>query len=409
MKNKNVGFTLIEVLLAICIVGIISALILPFIITKYQNGIFDKAYKREVEIIQNSIESLVLNENKIKFEETMMYASVEPFTYTDTSEIFLKKYFRVSKFCGDNNGDCFAKVYYEYKNNDKKIYTPKYKGSCAILKNGISICITPQVGISPINGLIDLNGPKGPNVKDRDLRSFVIPSQNLKFVNRGTDNIIYSEDSGVIPEEPPSSVCSDNPEEWDETCCQQNASKITSSTHRCCVFDSLKAFDACSNEYIVYFNCSIAGPGNYPTGGRPFLSSNHFGGTLPAGYCYLDVKSVSGTTDKYVCVDFVFRGMKCYAGTDTWVNSREEFDGGSQIRGLCANSDYEPQSMLYAGLNVDPNQYGWNPGGSWVTMLKIYDGNTGDIIYHKSVSADNAAKVEEAKKLYRNFELRTNK
>ena len=102
---------------------------------------------------------------------------------------FIKKYLRVAKYCGDTNSDCFADKYYEYKDNKKEEYTPTYKGGCARLKNGMSICITPQIGARSIEGLLDINGKKGPNVFGRDLRSFYNRCQNSnrqsEWFNRG--------------------------------------------------------------------------------------------------------------------------------------------------------------------------------------------------------------------------------
>ena len=44
----NAGFTLTEILLAIAIVGIIAALVLPAIVTNYQNRALDIGFEREV-------------------------------------------------------------------------------------------------------------------------------------------------------------------------------------------------------------------------------------------------------------------------------------------------------------------------------------------------------------------------
>ena len=170
--KKYKGFTLTEVLLAVVIVGIIAALVLPTLITHYQDKGFSQKYTRETQTIKNTIDGLATTENKGSFFETMMYVDAEPQSYADSSEKFLKKYMRVSKLCGDNNGDCFAKTYYEYKGGDKIVYKPDYKGSCAILKNGSSICIVPQIVNSGVSGIIDINGPKGPNVLGKDLDIF---------------------------------------------------------------------------------------------------------------------------------------------------------------------------------------------------------------------------------------------
>ena len=37
--------------------------------------------------------------------------------------------------------------------------------------------MTPQIGADNIKGIMDLNGKKGPNVLDRDLRTFSIAAK----------------------------------------------------------------------------------------------------------------------------------------------------------------------------------------------------------------------------------------
>ncbi|MGN0030573.1 MAG: type II secretion system protein [Candidatus Gastranaerophilaceae bacterium] len=188
MKNYK-GFTLTEVLLAVVIVGIIAALVLPTLITNYQDKSFSQKYTRETQTIKNTIDGLAAAENKGSFFETMMYVDAEPQSYADSSEKFLKKYMRVSKLCGDNNGDCFAKTYYEYKGGDKIVYKPAYKGSCAILKNGSSICITPQINNIGVSLILDINGPKGPNVIDKDLREIRFDYMTRTELSKATGEI----------------------------------------------------------------------------------------------------------------------------------------------------------------------------------------------------------------------------
>ena len=78
------------------IVGIIAAIVLPAIITKYQDKVLDSAYKREVHSIQDSIDSLAAVENKDSFYETTLA--------TDT-EAYMRKYLRVSKSCTNGKED----------------------------------------------------------------------------------------------------------------------------------------------------------------------------------------------------------------------------------------------------------------------------------------------------------------
>ena len=159
--SKAPAFTLTEVLLAVLIVGIIAALVLPAVVTKYQDKTFESAFNREVHSLQDSIDSLAAVENQQSFYET---------TLATTPETYMKKYLRVSKYCGTSGKDCFGKFYSEYSDHEKKTYTPSYDGNCAILKNGTSVCLNVNGG--SIDMLIDVNGPKGPNVWGRDLRTY---------------------------------------------------------------------------------------------------------------------------------------------------------------------------------------------------------------------------------------------
>ena len=159
--KKKAAFTLTEVLLAVLIVGIIAAMVLPAIVTKYQDKAFESAFNREVHSLQDSIDSLAAVENQPSFYET---------TLATNTGTYMKKYLRVSKYCETSGKDCFGKFYSEYSGHEKKTYTPSYDGSCAILKNGTSVCLSVNGG--NVNMLIDVNGPKGPNVLGRDLRTY---------------------------------------------------------------------------------------------------------------------------------------------------------------------------------------------------------------------------------------------
>lgn len=190
-KRIKTAFTLTEVLLAVVIVGVISTLVMPSIVRHYQEKGFDQAEERVKNTITSAIKGLAVTENKQNFAQTSMYLTEEPASYTDSSEAFIRNYLRAGKICGDNNGDCFAKTYYTYKDNDKKVYTPSYKGSCAKLRNGMSICITPQIGETAISVLVDLNGEKGPNVYGKDLREISLSSEEIASTDTTTGTVAW--------------------------------------------------------------------------------------------------------------------------------------------------------------------------------------------------------------------------
>ena len=84
---------------------VIAALVLPAVVTKYQDKTFESAFNREVHSLQDSIDSLAAVENQQSFYET---------TLAKTPETYMKKYLRVSKYCGTSGKDCFGKFYSEY-------------------------------------------------------------------------------------------------------------------------------------------------------------------------------------------------------------------------------------------------------------------------------------------------------
>lgn len=242
--SKAPAFTLTEVLLAVLIVGIIAALVLPAVVTKYQDKAFESAFNREVHSLQDSIDSLAAVENQQSFYET---------TLAKTPETYMKKYLRVSKYCGTSGKDCFGKFYSEYSGHEKKTYTPSYDGNCAILKNGTSVCLNVNGG--SIDMLIDVNGPKGPNVFGRDLRTYTHSVKGITGYDMSSNGIISLNQTPIGSEDEPDPCegktcgcgslppcetgCSSDPNKWDVSCCKLNKSSI-SRGHHCCSFEDIK-------------------------------------------------------------------------------------------------------------------------------------------------------------------------
>lgn len=248
--DSHKGFTLTEILIALAVVGIIAVLILPVITSRAQNRGFSLSYDAEVREIMNSLEGLTLNENVKSFDKTIMNvdsaraaanagdersAANEIHNVEGTAGQFLRKYTKVAKYCGATSVGCFAQTYFKYNDRNREgfileniisgqeQYTVTVDGvetsldfshmACAILKNGMSLCISPQVRNPltgdlrrPVRGFIDLNGPKEPNVLGRDLRSFSMDLATRTITAPEASNVI-------IPDTPP--VCQDG------ECCEE--------------------------------------------------------------------------------------------------------------------------------------------------------------------------------------------
>ena len=236
IRNIRKGFTLTEILIALAVIAIIVVLVLPVVTSRAQNKSFALAYDAEVREIMNSLEGLTLNENVKSFNDTMMNVSTQiapgPDVENDASQAlaevseqrsgaFLKKYSKVAKYCGNTPGTCFAQAYFRYNGrrrgnfdfanivtgNEKATYSVRGNKNglrydnmaCALLKNGMSLCISPQVTatngdvLRPVRGFIDLNGPKEPNVLGRDLRSFSMDLSTRQIASVETADVVNAE------------------------------------------------------------------------------------------------------------------------------------------------------------------------------------------------------------------------
>ena len=242
--NKSWGnkraFTLTEVLIALGIIAVIAVLILPVVTTRAQNKSFALSYSTQVKQMLNSLDGLPTNENKDDITNTMMSVSKDTNDYSSSAGAYINKYMKVVKYCGNSPGDCFGDEYFQFKDNDKVAFDIKdIKGACALLKNGVSICLKPQIQGSnndEITGWLDLNGPKGPNIYGRDLRTFSI---NLK------QKAVYTEEEPtevIMPDPPapckgdncgptPPDPCQVNPQ--GEECCKKRSS-VVDKNDVCC-------------------------------------------------------------------------------------------------------------------------------------------------------------------------------
>lgn len=143
---------------------------------KYNENLFEVTYKVNLQKINEGL--LMMTSTGTDYFYSPMYREEgEVVDYDETSGKFLQGYFDLKKYCGTNYNDCFAK---SYKDLNKKKYIPEYVGACAVLANGTSICITPQIAGHDITGIMDMNGQYGPNVYGKDLRNFEIKARKMR-------------------------------------------------------------------------------------------------------------------------------------------------------------------------------------------------------------------------------------
>lgn len=282
--NYKKAFTLTEVLIAIAIVGVISALVLPMVITTYQNNLFERMNQKQIDSVQAILESLPVTENKSRFSDTIMSSDV---ISDDTSGMFLKKYFKVAKYCGNITGsgaNCFAPEYAKYTETPpyvRQIVKPTdliARGTCAQLKNGTSICIAPQpktptADWKSVQVVMDLNGLKGPNVVGRDLRliqslSTVSAGTSIAGKQQGTEGVFAENETPITPKAV--EECSSLTDDSSDGCCMyKKRNNMIKAGGVCCTENSTigPTLAACNTSVTLHLNY-------YPT-----ASSYNYGDT----------------------------------------------------------------------------------------------------------------------------------
>ncbi len=161
------GFTLAEALLTLGIVGLISALTIPTLISNYKNRVF----LSQTQKIYNEISNAVVQYKADNRVDSLDYSFNASSASNDDLKNFLVQYFSVVKVCGDSGEGCLAD---NYKNRAGNITFSKSSAvssnirACAQLKSGAALCFLGCFN-SACAFSFDLNGTSGPNIGGIDL------------------------------------------------------------------------------------------------------------------------------------------------------------------------------------------------------------------------------------------------
>ena len=169
------GFTLGELLIALTVIGVIIVIITPMVVTHFRSKSQVAALQSTYTSVANAIKLMLIDERASSISKSSLNIDETSDTVTSTAGNFLKKYFKVTRDCETEPGDCFAA---SYKNLEKKniVLPVKNEAYCVSLDTGVSMCITPPSSLSKIvtRVLVDINGPQRPNIGGRDLFLFYI-------------------------------------------------------------------------------------------------------------------------------------------------------------------------------------------------------------------------------------------
>ncbi len=209
MKNNLLrGFTLSEALMALAIVGIISALTIPTVVKNYQKHAYIIGLKKVYSDLQQNLTILQTdNYRNRRLSGTIFNLGHIPY-YTDevylhpaatienTTGQFLKTYYKYNQDCGKNTQPCFADNYGKINGGEEKFTCSD--GYSILTPSGAAICMIPiKTEEKPTSSIcrpdspskyckletvkqdhvivyVDTNGAEGPNIGGRDMFTFNI-------------------------------------------------------------------------------------------------------------------------------------------------------------------------------------------------------------------------------------------
>ena len=217
---RRAAFTLAEVLITIAIIGIVAAMTIPTLISKYQKREFGTRLAQTYSTLSNAVKMAQVEYGDVSRwgYQSLYGSSVDTSNWLDAqkeytvnfTEKFFLPYLRVAK----NYGFVQSKDagYPEYTTKDGRIYFSNYTSRYIVeLNNGITLFFaynggrdsndeTKFVFSTPII-FVDVNAKKGPNVLGRDLFMFQVSAIQNKLVPYG-----YEKSRSVLYD-----LCRENP------------------------------------------------------------------------------------------------------------------------------------------------------------------------------------------------------
>lgn len=178
LHRKSFAFTLAEVLITLGIIGVVAAMTIPSLVTKYQKKVLETQFKKAYSVLLNA--NIMMREDYPSIYEDIMSSD------SNVSDKFSEHLDRLIKYiphstmctshylkCGGGNG----KQYRNFPNTGNIHIDPDSLTTKSIMTNsGILIFMGPwgERGYH-----VDTNGPdKGPNRAGYDFFSFSIDKNN---------------------------------------------------------------------------------------------------------------------------------------------------------------------------------------------------------------------------------------
>ena len=205
---KIKGFTLAEVLITLTIIGVIAAMTVPTLYTKYQKYTFVVGLKKAYATLQNAVKMIPLTEGCPAgdyvcaglLEDNGKATDIDGKNFNGDARVkkayLLSKHMKVDKFCDGDYGRGKSTCYRGETINDKnrQIYNILFYSPQAgfITQDGMIWVVswsddsTSSASRASNGVIVDVNGKKGPNIDGIDTFRFTIAGPEVNGVKAGT-------------------------------------------------------------------------------------------------------------------------------------------------------------------------------------------------------------------------------
>ncbi len=184
MMKKSFGFTLGEILIALSVIGVVAALVIPQLVNSHKAGTAQAQFNTAYSLLSKAIADMDADN-----------ISVNPASYTEAGSFYtkFKEYNRITIDCGryiaTNTSVCFSTVDRDndqsYKRLSKTTFSTTEKSmlddGAFVLNNGMMVAIeNPKDFPYGLMIFVDINGKnKQPNILGYDLFAFELTKDGL--------------------------------------------------------------------------------------------------------------------------------------------------------------------------------------------------------------------------------------
>ena len=172
-KNFDKGFTLAEVLIALGVIGVVSAMTLPVLIKIYNKNVIENQLKKSYTTMMQAIKMSEVYNDEVKYWTFPTENTIEK--NQEFLNKYLSPYMKIINNCGIERG-CWSDVEYSMSGAKNTLISDpesSYKVNKFVIAGGINIAFyTSTDGL--MRFYLDVNGHKGPNTRGKDIFEFIL-------------------------------------------------------------------------------------------------------------------------------------------------------------------------------------------------------------------------------------------